>query len=465
MGLDSRYVIVIDFGSTYTKVAVVDMYKKKFIKTDNFSSTVSYDARIGLLKCFDVARETIGQKEFDKAYKIASSSAAGGLRMGVVGLSKTLSLEAGRNAAFGAGAKILESYNGILTKEDLNSLYKSPIEILLFCGGYEKGNKSILKQNAKILGESNLHIPIIYAGNSEVVPDIRRIFTLNKKEFYVAPNIIPEIGVLDKVGVENIIRDIFLKRIVNMKGLNKVVSMLDKMLMPTPAAVLQAGNLLSKGTENHQGLGDLMIVDIGGATTDIHSYTEQVSYEGAKVVGISEPYVKRTVEGDLGMRESSNTLLEEIGLERMCHSIRSNEEEVKSIIDKWITQNLELAKSDVEKKVDCELAKGAARISSRRHAGHIEHIASAGLKTVQHGKNLSNIKTIVGTGGPIIFADKPKEILSQVLRSKYKEPELLLPEDADFYLDKEYLLYVGGLLSEIDKDVAFLLMKRSLKKM
>jgi uncharacterized protein (TIGR01319 family) len=464
MACDSRYVIVIDFGSTYTKIAIVDMFEKKFLKTDNFSSTVSYDARIGLMKCFDVARESIGEEEFEKAYKIASSSAAGGLRMGVVGLSKTLSLEAGRNAAFGAGAKILKSTNGLLTEEDLNSLYESSIEILLFCGGYEKGNKSILKQNAETLGKSKLQIPIIYAGNSEIAPEIRRIFTLNKKEFYVASNIIPEIGVLDKVGVENIIREIFLKRIVNMKGLDKVVSMLDEMLMPTPSAVLQAGNLLSKGTENHEGLGDLMIVDVGGATTDIHSYAEQISYEGAKLVGIAEPYVKRTVEGDLGMRESSNTLVEEIGLENMCISTKSSAEEVNSVINKWVTYNKELAESDIEKKVDQALAKGAVRISARRHAGQIEYIASAGLKTVQHGKNLSKIKTVIGTGGPIIFGNNPKEIISQVLRNKSKEPDLLLPEDAEFYLDKDYLLFVGGLLSEIDKDVAFLIMKNNIKK-
>lgn len=464
MNCNSKYVVLIDFGSTYTKVAVVDMHEKRFLVTDNFSSTVSYDARIGLRKCFDLARNTIGEKEFEKALKIASSSAAGGLRMGVVGLSKTLSLEAGRNAAFGAGAKILKTCHGLLSEQDLNELYDSPIEILLFCGGYEKGNKSIIKQNAKTLGKSNIHVPIIYAGNSELDPEIRRIFTLSNKEFYVVPNIIPEIGVLDKVGVEEIIREIFLKRIINMKGLDKVTNMLDEMLMPTPAAVLKAGELLSRGTENHEGLGDLMIVDVGGATSDIHSYIEQVPYEGAKIVGIAEPYVKRTVEGDLGMRESSNTLVEEIGIEKMSRQVGASEDSIQAVIEKWVTQNRELAKSDIELKVDHALVSNAVAISARRHAGYIEHTASAGLKKIQHGKNLSNIKTVIGTGGPIIFSENPKSILSQVLRVKSKEPDLLLPEKAEFYLDKDYLLFVGGLLSEVDEDTAFLLMKDNLKK-
>lgn len=464
MSCNSRYVILTDFGSTYTKVAIVDMQENKLVKTDHFSSTVAYDARIGLQQCFDVAREAIGEEEFEKALKLSSSSAAGGLRMGVVGLSKTLSSEAGRNAAFGAGAKILKTCTGLLTEEDLLELYRLPLEILLFCGGYENGNSSVLIKNAEMLAKSDIHVPIIYAGNSKVAPIVRSLFTFNHKEFYVVNNIIPNVGMMDKHQVESIIRDVFLKRIINMKGLDKVSNMLDKMVMPTPAAVLHAGELLSKGTNNNKGLGDLMIVDVGGATTDIHSYAEQVSYEGAKIIGAVEPYVKRTVEGDLGMRESSNSLSAEIGMENICREIGSSEEEVSAVIGKWITHNRELAQSDIEEKVDHALACGAVRISARRHAGWIEHTASSGVKTIQHGKNLSSIRAVIGTGGPIIFGKGSHSILSQVLRTKSKEPDVLLPEEAKFYLDKDYVLFAAGLLREVDEDSAFLLMKNSLEE-
>lgn len=464
MSVSFKYVILIDFGSTYTKVAVVDMQEKKLAITDSFPSTVAYDARIGLEQCFNTAREAIGKEEFEKALKLSSSSAAGGLRMGVVGLSKNLSLEAGRNAAFGAGAKILKTCNGLLTEEDIQELYNLPLEILLFCGGYENGNISVLLKNAEIIAKSNIHIPIIYAGNSKVASSVRRLLTLNNKEFYIVRNIIPNVGTLEKYQVENIIREIFLKRIINMKGLDKVSSMLDKMVMPTPAAVLYAGELLSKGTANHEGIGDIMIVDVGGATTDIHSFAQQVPYEGAKIIGAVESYIKRTVEGDLGMRESSNSLSTEIGIKNMCREVGATEEEVNAIISKWVTQNLELAKTDLEIKVDHALAGGAVRVSARRHAGWIEHISSASLKTVQHGKNLSNIRAIIGTGGPIIYSRDPKNILYQVFRIKSKEPDVLLPENAKLYLDKEYVFFAAGLLRDIDEDTAFLLLKNSLEE-
>ncbi len=464
MSCKSRYVILTDFGSTYTKVAVADTQEKELIRTDHFPSTVAYDARIGLQQCFDAARESIGEAEFKKALKLSSSSAAGGLRMGVIGLSKTLSSEAGRNAAFGAGAKIMKTCTGLLTEEDLQKLYELPLEIILFCGGYENGNVSVLVHNAELLAKSNIHIPIIYAGNSKVAPEIRRLFTLNHLEFYMVRNITPNVGVIDKQQVEDIIRDVFLKRIINMKGLDKVSSMLDRMVMPTPAAVLHAGELLAKGTAHHKGLRDLIIVDVGGATTDIHSYVEQVSYEGAKIVGAAESYVKRTVEGDLGMRESSNSLCGEVGMENMCREVGASEAEIGLVISKWIAQNRELAQSDIELKVDHALARGAVRVSARRHAGWIEHIASAGIKTIQHGKNLSSVRNVIGTGGPIIFGRDPYGILSQVLRTKSKEPDVLLPEEAKFYLDKDYVFFAGGLLREVDEDMAFLLMKNSLEE-
>lgn len=459
----SRYVILIDFGSTYTKVAVADLAERKLVKTGHFPSTVSSDARIGLEKCFDAAREVIGANEFDKALKLASSSAAGGLRMGVVGLSPTLSVQAGRNAAFGAGAKILKTCTGLLREEDLQEFYQLPLEILLFTGGYENGNLSALIHNAEMLSKSSIQMPIIYAGNSQAAPEIRRLFTLHRKEFYVAPNIIPQVGMIDKEQVEKIIRDIFLQRIVNMKGLDKVSQILDQMVMPTPAAVLSAGELLAKGTAGQRGLGDLMIIDVGGATTDIHSYAQQFPYEGAKLVGAAEPYSKRTVEGDLGMRESANSLSAEIGIENISRETGVSKEEINKIIGRWTRNNRALAQSNPERKVDQALARGAVYISARRHAGRIEHISSAGLKTVQHGKNLSGIKAVIGTGGPIIYSDDPQDILCRALRTKSKEPDILLPEDAGFYLDQDYVFFACGLLREVDEEAALGLMKNSLK--
>ena len=236
---------------------------------------------------------------------------------------------------------------------------------------------------------------------------------------------------LEKEDAEAIIRDIFLKRIINMKGLSTVTAMLDRFVMPTPKAVLSAGELLAKGTKDREGIGDLIIVDIGGATTDIHSYAGHTTYQGAKIVGTQEPYSKRTVEGDLGLNESKNSLRHEAGLDGI----------------------------DVS---DEELAFHAARIASRRHAGVLEHGIGIGEKLIQKGKDLTHVKTVIGTGGPIIYNSDPLRVLKGVMLEN-GEHDILLPESAAVMVDSNYLLFAGGLLREVDENIAFDVMMDSLK--
>ncbi|GHU83793.1 hypothetical protein FACS189468_9230 [Spirochaetia bacterium] len=90
-----KLIVLIDFGSTFTKAAAVSRQERKVICSVKFLSTVSVDAKIGLVQCLDAIAGIIGKPALDKAERYASSSAAGGLRMAVVGLTKTLSLSAG----------------------------------------------------------------------------------------------------------------------------------------------------------------------------------------------------------------------------------------------------------------------------------------------------------------------------------------------------------------------------------
>lgn len=457
--------ILIDFGSTFTKVVAASLTEQRILFTTRFPSTVKIDAREGLLQCMEATKQAIGEKAFQTATKLASSSAAGGLRMAVVGLSKSLSITAGRNTAFGAGAKILKTFSGKITPEDAKALVLSHVEIVLFCGGYEKGNTSSILHNAEVLANSELNMPVIYAGNSSIAKEVRSQFVLKGKECFLVRNLIPNVGELDTIAAEEIIRDVFMKRIVNMKGLDQLSSVLDGVLMPTPAAVLSAGELLSKGWGKRAGLGPMMIVDIGGATTDIHSYAQQMPYRGAKIIGASEAYTRRTVEGDLGMRESSDTLAGEIGLARLSEKSGISVEQLEKSIYHRVKENGYLADSEAEKNIDIELACGATRISARRHAGILEHVHSSNCKLVQKGKNLTGVNCIIGTGGPIICSENPNKILQGVLGDRQKDQDILLPEKTQFFLDSDYVLYAVGLLKEIDPEAALGIMHNSIIKL
>lgn len=457
-----RYAVLTDFGSTYTKVVLADLEKGRLLMGNKVPSTVHENAEIGLNQCYDMARAVIGEKEFDSALKLATSSAAGGLRMAVVGLTKTLSYEAGRNAAFSAGAKIVCSASGALSEEDLAAIESAKAEIVLLCGGYQQGNTAGVLHNARLLAESALTIPVIYAGNSLAAREVRRLFFSRGKECFLAENIIPDIGRLNTESTAAIIRELFMSRITNMKGVGVVQSRLDGPILPTPLAVLRAGTLLSKGTETEPGLGSVMMADIGGATTDIYSYLDNQVYLGARCVGTPEPFAKRTVEGDMGMRESSVNLLGELGTERFCRECGETEGFIQKAIEKRITDRAYLADNRREKTLDYNIARCALSVSARRHAGYIEKGYSNGLKLVQHGKNLTEVKTIVGTGGVIVNEEYPEEILRQALVQPSEKGRLLLPDEAELLVDRNYVLFAAGLLQEYDEDAALALMKESL---
>lgn len=457
-----KYAVLTDFGSTYTKVVVAELHQGEIVLTWREPSTVATDATVALRRCFEKCRSVMGDGAFEAARKLASSSAAGGLRMGVVGLSPSLSTVAGRNAAFGAGAKILGTFCGRLTEEDVAALARLPLEIVLFCGGYDGGGVRTLRHNAEMLAASSVRAPFVYAGNSAAATEVRAIFGSARKELFISRNITPQVGVMESGPVGGVIRDLFLHRIINMKGLEKVVPLLDRVVMPTPAAVLAAGELLARGTDAVPGLGPLMIADVGGATTDIHSYIRQQPCRGARIVGAPEEFARRTVEGDLGMRESSGSLRREMGPGGLEAAAGLPPAEVDEILARWEKQRASLAASSAERRVDDALARGAVRIAARRHAGRIERVLAAGVESIQRGKNLEGVATIIGTGGVLIGHAAPGDVLAEACR-KAGEEDVLLPERATCLIDAEYVLYAAGLLCAEHGDAALRMMRRSLR--
>lgn len=206
--------------------------------------------------------------------------------MAVAGLTRSLSIAAGRNAAFGAGAKVMANISGWLKPADIQELEKTGIEILLLCGGYEKGNQDMILHNAELLSSCSLKIPVIYGGNSDVGPVVREMFRQGGKECFLVENVIHAVGQMNTGPAEEIIRHVFMKRIANMNSMGGVQEELGEMLIPTPAAVLTAGELLSSGTEQEAGLGSLMLVDVGGATP-VEEFADTLIETGSKFLVVS----------------------------------------------------------------------------------------------------------------------------------------------------------------------------------
>lgn len=456
-----EHIIAVDFGSTFTKIVVIDLVAKKIILSDKEPSTVGSDATICLNKCFARAKTVLSEAEFANAKKLASSSAAGGLRMSVVGLTKSLSTLAGKAAALGAGAKIIANYSGLLTDEMIRELEESDTEIILFCGGYDRGNISMVLENANKLAHSRITIPIIYSGNTELCQDIRAIMKIHHKRCYVVENIIADMGSLNVEPAQEVIRNLFLDRITDMKGFNVVKHEFDNELMPTPKAVLRAGDLLNKGTTCLEGFGPLVIVDIGGATTDVYSFVENRSFEGAKPVGLEEPYAKRTVEGDLGMRESSGGVINADNITELAKQLGMSCERLEKAITKRMTNRDYLPAGSEEGRIDDMIASVAVETALRRHAGRIKPSYNEKCQHLQIGKNITPVTKVIGTGGILVHNHNPGKVL-QAAAKKEGEKGVLLPTEITAHLDCDYVLFAAGLLREIDEETAFRIMSNSI---
>ena len=111
-----KAVLLIDFGSTYTKLTAVDLDTEAIIGTAAAYTTVQTDINDGLQAALAQLEEKTGKISFDECY--ACSSAAGGLRMVTSGLVPELTGEAARLASLGAGAKVVGVYAFQLTEDD-----------------------------------------------------------------------------------------------------------------------------------------------------------------------------------------------------------------------------------------------------------------------------------------------------------------------------------------------------------
>ncbi|MBE7012759.1 MAG: MutL protein [Ruminococcaceae bacterium] len=454
-------VLLIDFGSTYTKLTAVDVDAEEILGTAASYTTVQTDINDGLGEGLKLLKEKTGEIDYVECY--ACSSAAGGLRMVTSGLVPELTGEAAKLASFGAGAKVVGIYAFELTEDDVEEIRQTNPDIFLLVGGTDGGNTECIIHNARMLSTIKPDFPIVIAGNRSAAKECERI--LEGCDVYVCPNVMPKFGVLQIEPTQKQIRDIFLNRIILAKGLSKVTELLSDIMMPTPSAVLRAMELLAEGSGDEAGIGDLVAVDVGGATTDVYSIADGMPEQMTTMYkGLPEPYAKRTVEGDIGMRYSIQGIVDAVGIGRICALSGLAEDKVISLIDYLRKNTDKVPDGDAELiALDYALASCAIEEAVTRHAGTISETFSIMGKTyVQEGKNLTHVKQVVVTGGSLIHTEKTAEIASHAFYSP-ANPTSLRPKAADVWVDRTYILAAMGLLSHNYPETALRIMKKELE--
>ena len=419
------FAILIDFGSTFTKITAVDLDKSELIGRSQAPSTVLTDVREGLLQALQSLHETFhffrrapsDLTILEDHVVLASSSAAGGLRMAVIGLVPGLTVQAATQAALGAGAKVVGSLGFKLDDGAIEAIAGLRPDMVLLTGGTDGGDSATILHNAALLARSALSVPVVVAGNAAVAGRVCAILKDGGKEARRADNVMPRPGEL---------------------------------------AVLQGVLLGAQGHDDVPSWGDMVVVDVGGATTDVHSigYGHPAG-ESTIAQGLSESFAKRTVEGDLGIRYNAATLLGRVGLDNLAGEFRTAFPEVvvsRAQIAGYIEEISQETSRVPQKKwhaaADAILARMAVGLAVERHVGKRERIFTREGETWLHyGKDMRETRIVIGTGGVFIYNPYAAHILTPAPIADDRL-QVLQPKNPRRFVDSSYLLYAVGLLAE-----------------
>jgi len=446
------YILCADFGSTYTKLTAVDLAKREIIATSKAFTTISTHILEGFNNALTELESKAGKLGYSKF--LAASSAAGGLKMVAVGLVPSLTANAAKMAASSAGAKLIATYSYELSQAEVDAIETAKPDIILLSGGIDGGNKEVICHNAAMIAGLSHEVPVIIAGNKSVAEEVRRILVGGGKQAIVVENVMPRFGELNIMPAKAAIRDLFISNIISAKGLDDAQAMVSGEIIPTPLAVFEACELLSTS-------GSLVAVDVGGATTDVYSMTDGApTLPNTFEKGLKEPFAKRSVEGDLGVRYSIPSLVSEAGLAKIAQGCGLSEDEVEEWLATCRRDTSTVAvPGSVGAVIDDELAASCVEISMLRHAGTLESVYTPmGEMMIQTGKDLGDVEFLIGSGGSVINSPNAERILQRALASP-NNPFALKPRAPRIIIDRRNILTAMGLLSRVDKDAALAIME------
>lgn len=461
-------ILVYDVGSTYTKAAAFALKDRRFTFLGRGQSpTTLHDVMEGARRA-EAAIQAQGVQFAAEMKRYSSCSAAGGLRMVALGYMPRVTAKAAKEVAMTAGARVMQ----VVSAEEPLSFRREVLmeinpDIILLSGGTDGGDEGCALENAEMICELHGKATVIVACNKYAQRAVAELFDKAGIGYVRVPNIMPTIHELNIKPAREAIHEQFIRQITRARGLVEFrAGLSDQAVVPTPGAVLLASELLAKGTYEQEGAGSLILVDIGGATTDIHSALPELEKlsieERGLIINNEKQFSYRTVEGNLGLRVSATGIPEAVGPNAV---IRAMDGDYGVTPDEALrfAQHLEdhpdyIPADEREKSLERAMATCAINTALRRHAGHYADTADPVMGIMAGtaiGRDLRRVERVLCVGG--IFVHSDKQAAEEMVLRCFEDPGIsLLPQEKpQIVQDRDYILYAMGVLGKYYPDAAF----------
>ncbi|QDT96562.1 glutamate mutase L [Gimesia aquarii] len=451
-------ILATDCGSTTTKAILIEKINGEYRQTYRGEAPTTVeepaaDVTVGVVNAVTEVGELAGRKLIDENGEIirpaegdtgcdiyiSTSSAGGGLQMMVAGVVREMSAASAKRAALGAGAIVMDticSNDKRLPHEQIQRIRELRPDMILLAGGTDGGTQKHVVQLAELIAPAKpqprfggtYKMPIIYAGNQEVISFVEETFDEDVKLTTVA-NVRPILEQENLAPARDAIHDLFLEHVMaHAPGYNKLISWADAPIMPTPGAV---GNILQTIAEQ-EGINALG-VDIGGATTDVFSV-----FDGT---------FNRTVSANLGMSYSVSNVCASATLPMILRWVHldMNPRELQNHIKNKMIRPTTIPQTREALVFEQAVAREALRLAYIQH----KEFATT-LKGVQQQRTVGdtfsqntsgqsivdNIKLdlLVGSGGVLSHAPNMNQTAAMMIDAFEPEGMTILAKDSIFMM-------------------------------
>lgn len=345
---------------------------------------------------------------------LACSSAGGGLRLAAIGTERLTATEAAHRVALSAGAHVVHVHAGLLEPADVRALRAARPAVVLLIGGADGDDPSVLLHNAGRLAAVRIRYPIVLACDAAARIDAVAVLRGTGRQVMACDNVAPRPGEIVPGPVRAALVQLYLRHTLGGRGPATAPRFRRLVRVATSEAVAHAATELARLCHTR-----VLLVDVGCATTDVHS--------AAPGAGTSV----RTVEGDLGVRAAAAGVLIGAQEEGMVDPVEADL--LAPTVARMTSETGYVPRDPGSAAEDRRIAALAAVVAVRRHVrAHPDAADGVGL--------------VVLSGG--VFRQRSSSGLTTVERTLRADSELAPAlGDAPVAIDADFAVAPAGLLA------------------